>query len=42
MFIFHWFYFPKSRKSELHNVPHGIGVHVRFCSFNIIPIVHGQ
>ena len=33
-FIFHCFYFPKSRKSALHNVLHGIRVHVKFCSFN--------
>ena len=33
-FIFHCFYFPKSRKSALHNVLHGIRVQVKFCSFN--------
>ena len=32
-FIFHCFYFPKSRKSALHNVLHGIRVQVKFCSF---------
>ena len=33
-FIFQCFYFPKSRKSELHNVLHGIRAHVNFFSFN--------
>ena len=34
-FIFYCFYFPKSRKSDLHNnVLHGIIVHVNFFSFN--------
>ena len=37
-FIFHFFYFPKSRKSELHNVLHGIRAHVKFCSFNTFPL----
>ena len=32
-FIFHCFYVPKSRKSALHNVLHGIRVQVKFCSF---------
>ena len=32
-FIFHCFYFPKSRKSALHYVLHGIRVQVKFCSF---------
>ena len=32
-FIFHCFYFPKYRKSALHNVLHGIRVQVKFCSF---------
>ena len=31
-------YFPKSRKSELHNILHGIRMHVKFCSFQRIPI----
>ena len=35
--IFHSYYFPKSRKSELHNVLHGIRVHVKFCSLNTFP-----
>ena len=26
--------FPKSRKSELHNVLHGVSVNLKFCSFN--------
>ena len=34
-FIFHCFYFPKSRKSALHNALHGIRVQLKFCSFNI-------
>ena len=33
-FIFHCFNFPKSRKSELHNVFHGIRVRVKVFSFN--------
>ena len=33
-FIFYCFCFPKCRKSELHNVLHGILVHVNFFSFN--------
>ena len=33
-FIFHCFNFPKSRKSELHNVLHGIRVRVKVFSFN--------
>ena len=37
-FIFHFFYFPKSRKSELPNVLHGIRAHVKFCSFNTFPL----
>ena len=32
-FIFHCFYFPKSRKPALHNVLHGIRVQVKFCCF---------
>ena len=32
-FIFHCFYVPKSRKSALHNVLHGIRMQVKFCSF---------
>ena len=37
-FIFKCFYFPKSRKSELHNVLHGIRAHVKCCSFNTFPL----
>ena len=36
-YSFHSYYFPKSRKSELHNVLHGIRVHVKFCSLNTFP-----
>ena len=32
--ILHCFYFPKSRKSELHNV--GVRVNLKFCSFNTL------
>ena len=34
--ILHCFYFPKSRKSELHNVLHGVRVNLKFCSFNTL------
>ena len=35
--ILHCFYFPKSRKSELHNVLHGVrAVNLKFCSFNTL------
>ena len=41
-FIFHYFYLPKSRKSELHNVLHGIRAPLKFCSFRHIPIGYSQ
>ena len=35
--ILHCFYFPKSRKSELHNVLHvGVRVNLKLCSFNTL------
>ena len=34
--ILHCFYFPKSRKSELHNVLYGVRVNLKFCSFNTL------